>query len=81
MNQYKNVIIYSGNNCPACIKAKEYLQELQVSYVEKNVDDSYEAQLNMAKLGSEALPTIVIDQEVIVGFSKKRIKLALGIEH
>lgn len=73
------VIVYSGAYCPACIKAKQYLEELGVDYIEKNVDESLEAKNELSRLGTESLPTLLIHGQVIVGFSKRRITEAVKI--
>ena len=67
-----NVVIFSGNHCPACIKAKEFFSELGIKYIERNIDENEQAEKDMAELGSESLPTIVVNNKVIVGFSTLR---------
>lgn len=73
------VVVYSGAHCPACIKAKEYLEELGIDYIEKNVDENLEAKSELSKLGTESLPTLIIQGQVIIGFSKRRISEAVRI--
>ncbi|OGH76764.1 MAG: NrdH-redoxin [Candidatus Magasanikbacteria bacterium RIFOXYC2_FULL_40_16] len=73
------VEIYSTESCPYCFKAKDYLKEKKVRYIEYNVaEDHKRAKEMMEKSGQMGVPVIVVDDEVIIGFDKEKIDEAIG---
>ncbi len=76
----KSVKVYSTLTCPWCIRAKQFLKENNIEF--QNVDvsgDQSAADDLMAKTGQMGVPVLDIDGEMIIGFDKEKIKLALGI--
>ncbi|NQU16747.1 MAG: glutaredoxin family protein [Candidatus Saganbacteria bacterium] len=76
----KKVKIYSTPTCPYCIMAKKFLAEKQVSY--ENIDvstDQAAAKEMVDKSGQMAVPVIMIDEKIIVGFNKEEIIKELGL--
>jgi len=68
------VKIYSIPTCPYCKMTKEYLRSKDISFVEYDVSQDQAALEDMVKAsGQTAVPVIVINQEVIVGFDRRRI--------
>ena len=43
----KKVTVYTSTTCPYCQMAKEYLQEREIPYDEKNVQTDKEARLSL----------------------------------
>ena len=74
----KNVVVYTSNTCPYCTLAKNYLDEKEVSYTEKNVQTDKTARQELMNMGHMGVPVLVIDGEEIVGFDKDKIDDALG---
>ena len=74
------VVIYTTNVCPWCHKAKEFFDENKIEYIEKNVQKqpNFGAEL-LEKSGQMGVPVIMIDDQVIIGFNKERIKNTLKI--
>ena len=78
--------LYSLSTCSHCKDTKELLNQCGVEYdcVEVDKLDAAKRQTILAdikKLTPEcAFPTLVIGDEVIVGFRKEEIKEALGIK-
>lgn len=72
-----NVIIYTANSCPYCIKTKDYLSKKGVKYAERNVQENSEAKKELLAMGYRTVPVIIINEEEIVGFDKYRIDNAL----
>ena len=64
-------------NCSGCIQAKKLLNSLGVKYTEKYVDADESAMVELAKLGSRSLPTILVDDHMIMGFNEKEIRNAM----
>ncbi len=76
----KNVVIYSTPTCHFCQMTKEFFKENDVNYTEYNAAaDPARRQEVVDLTGKLAVPVIVIDKEVIVGFDKEKLTQALGI--
>ena len=76
----KNIKVYSTPTCPYCIRAKQFLKDMAVSFTDIDVSSDQDAAQEMIKRsGQMGVPVIDIDGELIVGFDKERIKKALGI--
>jgi glutaredoxin-like protein NrdH len=79
------VKLYSLSTCSHCKDTKELLNQCGVDYDCVDVDrlDPEKRQIfleEIKKLNPEcAFPTLVIGDQVIVGFKKDKIKEALGI--
>ena len=73
----KNVVVYSSSTCPYCTSVKEYLEEKDVDYLEKNVQQDKEARKELMAMGHMGVPVVLIEDEEIVGFDKNKIDLAL----
>ncbi|MGG7079613.1 glutaredoxin family protein [Clostridium sardiniense] len=70
--------IYSTSWCPACVKAKKYLNMKGIEFQEVNVADKHEDRNEVQKVsGQRTVPVLDIDGKVIVGFDKKAIDEAL----
>ena len=77
----KNVKVYSAPTCPWCVKVKQYLKEKGVQFEDYNVaEDRSKLDEMVETTGQYGVPVIVIDGEVIVGFSQARIDQALAAE-
>lgn len=73
-----NITIYSADWCAFCHHAKKYLDDQNIIYTEKNVEqDPANAQEAVEKSGQMGIPVIDIDGEIIVGFDKPKIDAAL----
>ncbi|MDO5039659.1 glutaredoxin domain-containing protein [Clostridium sp.] len=70
--------IYSTSWCPACIKAKKYLDMKGMEFQEINVADKHEDRNEVQEVsGQRTVPVLDINGKVIVGFDKKAIDEAL----
>lgn len=69
----KKVEIYSSDTCINCIKAKEYFDEIGVSYTEYNISKDIEAKRELISMGYMSVPVILINGEHVLGFDKFRI--------
>ena len=68
------VKIYSTSTCPYCKMAKDYLSSKGVSYEDIDVAADQEKAKEMVNIsGQMGVPVLVINDEVIVGFDKKKI--------
>ncbi len=80
-----NVYIYALSTCPYCRMTKKYLTENNVEYGFVDVDlltgDEKQEVVDQVKAlsGGTSFPVIKVDDEVIVGFNKVRLKELLGL--
>ncbi|MFD4707276.1 glutaredoxin domain-containing protein [Gottfriedia sp. NPDC058432] len=70
--------LFTQDGCPPCEFLKNYLKEMNVSYIEYNVsiDESAKKRM-MFELDSFSTPTLIIDDEVIRGVQMEQIEAAL----
>ena len=67
----KNVIIYTKDNCVWCVRAKEIMKNLHISYEEKKFNVDYTKDDLVKLLGRElnvTVPQIVADNKLIGGY-------------
>ena len=77
----KVVKVYSTPTCPWCKKAKKFLDANGIAYQDFNVAQDRAARDEMVKRSSQtAVPTIIIDGEIFVGFNEPVLKEKLGIK-
>ena len=76
----KTVTIYTTPTCHFCQMSKEFIKENNVPYTEHNVAADMEKRQEMIdKSGQMGVPVIMIGEEMIIGFDKKRMEGALGL--
>ncbi len=81
----KNVFIYALSTCPYCRMTKKYLTENDVAYEFVDVDlltgEEKQRVIDEVKAlsGGTSFPVIKVDDDVIVGFNKVRLKELLGL--
>ena len=74
------VTLFALSTCPYCRMTKKYLDENGVDYELTEVDmlEGEEKEAAIAEVkrvsGGTSFPVVVIGDEIIVGFNKKRIK-------
>lgn len=79
------VTIYTTPTCPWCKKTKNFFDEHDVAYEEKDVAGDQDAAKEMVdKSGQRGVPVTVIeedeDEAVVVGFEEDELRDKLGIE-
>ena len=75
-----NVKIYSTPICPYCARAKQFLKDNNIEFDDIDVSaDQSKTQEMVQKTGQMGVPVLDIDGEIIVGFDKDKIKVALGL--
>ncbi len=69
------VTVYTTSTCPWCVRAKDFLRQNSVPFVERNIEqDRAAAQEVYSLTGQMGVPVIADDREAIVGFDQKRLK-------
>ncbi|MDO8881264.1 MAG: glutaredoxin family protein [Coriobacteriia bacterium] len=80
-----SVKVFALSTCPYCRMARAYLDENDVSYdvVEVDMLEGEEKDAAVAEVkeisGGTSFPVVVVEEEVLVGFNKKRMKELLDL--
>lgn len=75
----KTVTLYSQPGCPPCFAAKAFLQARNVPFVYKDVQADPAALKELLALDSRSTPTLLVGEEVMIGFDPDRLTLLLGL--
>ncbi len=73
----KRVVLYSQPGCPPCFAAKRFLASRNVAFEYKDVQADPVALRELMELNSRSTPTIVVGDEVMVGFDPDRLETLL----
>ena len=66
-------IVWSKNQCPYCVQAKNLLQSCGIEYEERNINENYAREDLLAAVPTaRTLPQIFIDDNYIGGFTELR---------
>ena len=76
----KRVILYSQPGCPPCYAAKQFLAARNIPFEYKDVQADPAALSELVKLNSRSTPTIVVGEEVMIGFDPDRLESLLTEE-
>lgn len=69
-------VVWSKDNCPYCVQAKNLLQLKGIEFEEKKIGDGYTKEdLLEAVPTARAVPQIFLDEVLIGGFSELKSKL------
>ncbi len=69
----KKVVVFTSNTCGYCHMAKDYLNEINVDFEERNVSTDAAARKELMSKGFMGVPVIYVDDEIIQGFDKARL--------
>ena len=75
----KKIEIYTSDTCIQCKKAKEYLQNNNLEFIEYNISANQEYKRELIKKGYLSVPVIVVEGQDILGFDLTRIKQLTGL--
>jgi len=76
----KEVKVYSTPECPWCRRVKKFLEDNAIAYQDFNVaEDSAAREEMISKSQQLAVPTIFVDDDIIVGFDEALLKEKLGL--
>lgn len=74
------VKVYSTPVCPYCTMAKNFLKENKVEFEDIDVTKDHEAAKEMIqKSGQTGVPVIMIDDQIVIGFDKDKLKELLKL--
>ena len=74
-----DVVIYTSVGCSACLQAKQFLAQHNVTFVEKNIAHDDGARDELIAMGYRAVPVIKVGQETMLGFSAPRLRRMIGL--
>lgn len=69
----KKVTVFTSNTCGYCHMAKDYLNENNIPFEEKNVSTDAAARKELMSQGFMGVPVIYVDDEIIQGFDKAKL--------
>ena len=73
--------VFSTSFCPYCVTLKEFLKQYSIDFEDINVAEDKEALDEMVeKSNQKGVPVIEIDNEIVVGFDREKIKNLLNIK-
>lgn len=73
----KRVILYSQPGCPPCFAAKQFLTARNIPFEYKDVTADHGALRELVRLKSSTTPTIVVGEEVMIGFDPEKLERML----
>ncbi|MFA5855820.1 MAG: glutaredoxin domain-containing protein [Candidatus Pacearchaeota archaeon] len=72
------IITYTLSWCPHCKELKDYLSEENIEYEDIDVENNEDAAEDIIeKTGQDGFPIILINEEVLIGFDKKKLNKIL----
>jgi len=78
-NMKPRVILFTQPDCPPCHIVKLFLTERGVAFEERDISRNATAMRELTeKYNSHSTPTLVIGNEVMVGFNPERLDEILG---
>ncbi len=76
------ITIYSTTWCAFCHAAKQYLDKLDIPYIDKDVEHNPAAAMEaFTKSDQRAIPVIDIGGTIIIGFDRPKIDDALKAQN
>ncbi len=78
INALNNILVYTSPSCPFCHAIKDFILKLGIPFKEVDVSlDPRAARDLIIKSGQMGVPVIDVDGEIIVGFDRAAIVMAL----
>jgi len=74
----RKVVIFTQPDCPPCFVLKAFLEGMGVDYEERDVTQDQSAVEELQRYGSHSTPTVVIGEQVLVGFNPTQLDKILG---
>lgn len=77
-----DLVMYCNQWCPACRRARAFLQQHGIQYIEIDIARNREAaeQVRRWNKGSETTPTFDVKGKIVANFIPSELAAALGIE-
>ena len=73
------VIVFTQRDCPPCGWVKRFLTERGVEFEERSIDSGFAAVRELTQTyKSQSTPTVVIGDQVLIGYDPERLVQLLG---
>jgi glutaredoxin len=73
------VIVFTQQDCPPCAWVKNFLVQRGVEFEERSIDSGSGVVREMTqKYKSQSTPTVVVGDEVLIGYDPERLVQLLG---
>ena len=73
------VIVFTQQDCPPCAWVKNFLAQRGVQFEERSIEAGLSVVRELTqKYKSQSTPTVVIGDEVLVGYNPERLAQLLG---
>jgi glutaredoxin len=73
------VIVFTQQDCPPCAWVKNFLVQHGVRFEERSIDAGLSVGRELTqKYKSQSTPTVVIGDEVLIGYNPERLAQLLG---
>ncbi len=73
------VIVFTQQDCPPCSWVKNFLVQRGVEFEERSIDSGSGVVREMTqKYKSQSTPTVVVGDEVLIGYDPERLVQLLG---
>lgn len=70
----EDIVVYTQSGCSACKSTKDYLNAKGVAFEDRDITEDETALRELTeKYKSRSTPTIVIGDDVIIGFDKEKL--------
>ena len=76
-NAQTKVVVYGTSTCPYCLKTREFLHAKNITFIDYDVQKSDRAQKELAQLGVNTVPVVLIGDRQIRGFNQAALESAL----
>ena len=76
----KNVTVYSTPTCSYCTMVKDYFEDNEIKFTEKDVATDEAARNEMVEKSNQmGVPVVDVEGEIVVGFDKEKLAKLLGL--
>ncbi len=73
------VIVFTQQDCPPCGWVKNFLSERGVEFEERSIDSGFAVVRELTQTyKSQSTPTVVIGDQVLIGYDPERLVQLLG---
>jgi glutaredoxin len=73
------VIVFTQEDCPPCGWVKNFLRQRGVEFEERSIDSGLSVARELTqKYRSQSTPTVVIGDQVLIGYDPERLGQLLG---
>jgi glutaredoxin 3 len=72
------IVVFTSPSCHSCHAAVTFLSQRGLTVEERNIAEDPDAARDFGRYGYAATPIIVVGDEVVVGFNRRRLETLLA---